>query len=110
MGRFSGLGLLSSVITSNTTTQLGAVGVQNAQNAGLPALEGLLHSITVGTDSTALTISVYDNTAASGTLLAKIAVPANNQPVTLNLDLQARNGLTIVTSGGTTPNVTVSYG
>lgn len=66
---------------------------------------GVLHSITVNT-TTAFAITVYDNTAASGTKIATIAAsPAIGS--TFLYDVSFNTGLTIVTAGAS--DITVSY-
>lgn len=69
---------------------------------------GLLHLITVGSPaSSSSTLTIYDNTAGSGTILSVIQGPAQANPVTLNYGLTFNNGLTIVSTG--TWDVTVVY-
>lgn len=66
---------------------------------------GILHAITINT-TTASTITVYDNTAGSGTAIATIAAsPAIGQ--VFLYDVSFSTGLTIVTAGAS--NITVSY-
>ena len=59
---------------------------------------GLLHTITV-TGGTAGTIVVYDNTAASGTILASFA--STNALATYTFNVSFSVGLTVVTSAAT---------
>lgn len=59
---------------------------------------GLLHAITVE-GGAAGTITVYDNTAASGTVMANFA--STNAPATYPLNILFATGCTIVTSAGT---------
>lgn len=69
---------------------------------------GTLHSITINMLGTvASTITVYDNTAGSGTVIAVI----NSLSVTgtLTYDVAFTTGLTIVSTGTIAPDVTVSY-
>jgi hypothetical protein len=66
---------------------------------------GNMHTITVNGGATG-TITMYDNTAGSGTVIGIIAVPATFTPFTLTYDIQFNTGLTIVTSAAT--NITVS--
>lgn len=67
---------------------------------------GRLHRITINNPSGTL-ISVYDNTAGSGTLIAVINTPAVANPVTLTYDLPFSTGLTVVSTG--TWDATVIY-
>jgi len=71
---------------------------------------GQLHSITVNKQVIAGTITVYDNTAASGTIIATItfgAALAGDPPITGLYGISFTTGLTIVTSAAT--DITVSY-
>lgn len=66
---------------------------------------GIVHSITINTTA-AGAITVYDNTAGSGTKIATIAI----SPVigsTFIYDVSFKTGLTIVTAGAS--DITVSY-
>jgi hypothetical protein len=69
----------------------------------------VLHTITVAADSTANTITVYDGTSTSGTVIAKIITATTVVPQTFTFDVQAHIGLFIAVSGMTTGAVTVSY-
>lgn len=71
---------------------------------------GLLHSINVNKAVAAATITIYDNTAASGTKIGTITFGAAllTDPPLLGLyDVTFATGLTIVTSGAT--DITVSW-
>lgn len=84
------------ITTGTTTTPVSA-----------PAV---LHAITVNTLIASATITIYDNTAASGTKIATITLPSTItgvDPFTLYFDVPLGIGLTIVTSGAT--DITVAY-
>lgn len=71
---------------------------------------GLFHSLIVNKAVGSATITMYDNTAASGTKIGTITFPAtitgaDQNPMTYNVSFA--NGLTIVTSGAT--DLTVAY-
>jgi hypothetical protein len=69
---------------------------------------GWLHNIVINVKgSSGNTITVYDNTAASGTIIAVIDPTA--QLVTLNYDVGFTTGLTVVLASGTAADITVSY-
>lgn len=69
---------------------------------------GLLRSITINTKgASSNTITVYDNTAASGTKIATIDSTVTYG--TLLYDLSFATGLTIIIATGTAPDITVSY-
>lgn len=90
-------GQLFSNITSATTTTV---------KSGT----GILHRIIVNTLIGSATITVYNNTAGSGSKIATIALPStitSDQPFELSYDLFFSTGLTIVTSGAT--DLTVTY-
>jgi hypothetical protein len=80
-------------ITSATTTvcKLGA---------------GNLHRLVVN-NPTAHAITFYDNTSATGTVIAIVTPQANSSPFTLEYHLPFATGLTVVTAG--TPDLTVVY-
>ena len=65
---------------------------------------GRLHSISIG-ETAAGAITVYDNTAASGTIIAVFKASVAEQ--TFILDVKFTTGLTIVTAGAS--KLTVSY-
>jgi hypothetical protein len=64
---------------------------------------GILHTITIG-ETAAGAITVYDNTAGSGTVLW--AAKASIAEQTFTFDLCFDTGLTIVTAGATKLTVT----
>ncbi len=69
---------------------------------------GNLHSITINSKGTvASTVTVYDNTAASGAVIA--ILDSLNQSGTHTFDVAFSTGLTIVTTGTVAPDITVSY-
>lgn len=59
---------------------------------------GVLHSITFNGPAATGVVTVYNNTAASGTKLATITTPASPQPNTLIYDMAFGIGLTITTA------------
>lgn len=84
--------------------------ITTATTTVVKGTNGLLHSITVNTEVASATITVYDNTAASGTKIATITLPSTItgiNPFTLVLDVGFTTGLTVVTSGAT--DLTVAY-
>jgi hypothetical protein len=72
------------------------------------ATPGMLHTITLNNPIATETITIYDNTAASGTKIGTITVPASPMPVTLTYDIVFTAALTIVTATATS-DITVSY-
>lgn len=55
--------------------------------------EGILHAITFNKPTATATVTLYDNTAASGTKIGTITVPANPLPVTLTPDIHFKTAL-----------------
>lgn len=79
--------------------------ISTATTTTVKSGQGILHAITINTTAAA-TITIYDNTAGSGTTIATIAAsPAIGS--TFRFDVQFLTGLTIVTAGAS--NITVSY-
>lgn len=69
---------------------------------------GFLHNIIINTSVALATITLYDNTAASGTKIATVTMPAAllASQIVLTYDISFSTGLTIVTTG--TQDITVS--
>jgi hypothetical protein len=67
---------------------------------------GILHTISLNTPATG-TISIFDNTAGSGTTIAIINATTSVVPTTLDYDVGFNTGLTIVSSAS--QDITVSY-
>lgn len=70
--------------------------------------KGYLHTITLNNPVATETITIYDNTAGSGTKIGTITVPASPVPVTLTYDVTFWTGLTIVTATAAS-DISVSY-
>ncbi len=81
---------------------------------------GTLHGVMINNNSTGGVVKLYDNTAGSGTLIATIQIgspsggllSANGIPIPVfigPLGVEFLTGLTVVTSGSATNNVTVLY-
>jgi hypothetical protein len=93
----------SNIITNATTT--------------VKSGAGFLHSITINNPAALTvaneTVTIYDNTAGSGTKIGTYVVPfglTSALPFTLAHDVTFSTGLTIVTAGSTVaPDITVSY-
>lgn len=68
---------------------------------------GTLHAITVNNPGTTETLTIYDNTAGSGTKIGTVAVGTNL--TTLIFDLAFSTGLTIVSAGTTTGDWTATW-
>lgn len=81
-------------ITADTTTTI-------------KTTSGVLHTVCINTPAATGTITIYDNTAASGTKIGTITSFAST-PGCFNYDVQFWTGLTIVT-GTAAPDITVSF-
>lgn len=71
---------------------------------------GQLHSITINKGAATGVITIYDNTAASGTKIGTITFGAallSDPPIPALYDVAFATGLTIVTSAAT--DITVAY-
>jgi len=69
---------------------------------------GMLHRITFNNPVATEVITIYDNTAASGTKIGTITIPASPQPVSLAYNVEFWTGLTIVTATASS-DITVSF-
>jgi len=78
--------------------------ITSATTTTIKSGTGFLHAVTV-TGGTAGTITVFDNTAGSGTAIATFS--STNALATYIFDVSFSTGLTVVTGAAT--NVTVSY-
>lgn len=84
--------------------------ISTATTTTVKSGKGALHAITVNTLVASATITLYDSTTGSGTVIGVIALPGtitSDMPITLGYDIAYTTGLTIVTSGAT--DLTVSY-
>lgn len=71
---------------------------------------GTLHSIMINNSTTGGTITIYDNTAGSGVIIATQTLGTTGAPSHLGpLGIEFTTGLTIVTAGSTSNNVTAVY-
>lgn len=78
--------------------------ISSATTTTVKSGNGRLHTITLG-ETAAGTITIYDNTAGSGTVLAVLKASIAEQ--TFTFDIAFDTGLTIVTAGAS--KLTVSY-
>jgi hypothetical protein len=84
--------------------------ISTATTTTVKSGKGNLHQIVIGTYIASATITIYDNTAASGTIISTLTLPStitSLAPVSIPFDIAFSTGLTIVTSGAT--DITVSY-
>lgn len=89
---------------AQTTTLLTGIG-----NVSGNECEGLLHSIALGVTASVASLTCYDNTSASGTPVAVLAVMgASAVPSAALLDISLKVGLTVVTTGASS-FATITY-
>lgn len=103
----NGFGHAFSNITGNTTSTL-------------KSTSGFLHAVVVGNNASGGGVILYDNTAGSGTVILNLSfgspsgglLSSNGQPGPVKigpLGLKYLTGLTVVTSGSSSNNITVIY-
>jgi hypothetical protein len=88
--------LFNNITTATTTT--------------VKSGKGILHKLIFNTYVASATVTIYDNTAASGTKIGTLTLPStitSDTPICLPYDLQFSTGLTLVTSAAT--DITVIY-
>ena len=106
----TGMACQSTVITANTVgTQLNLTAANQIATPVVPTCSGFLHTVLIGGDSTAETISIFDGTSTSGTLRFKGITPTTGQPGGWLCDIQFYVGMFISVAGGTTVSVTVTW-
>ncbi len=82
--------------------------ISTAATTVVKASAGFIHAISVNTKGTvASTITVYDNTAGSGTVVG--IIDSLNLSGAFVLDVTLGTGITIVTTGTVAPDLTVSW-
>lgn len=90
------------------TNQYQSVNITGQSTTVVATGSGILHTITFNKPTATAVVTMYDNTAASGTVLGTITIPASPMPVTLTYDIRFGTGLTI-TTGTASSDITVSY-
>lgn len=101
----TGLGVQAVEIAGSNFTN-----ITTATTTTVKSGKGVLHKISVNTFVASATITIYDNTAASGTKIGTFTLPATitgDAPYVLPFDIQFNTGLTIVTSAAT--DITAIY-
>lgn len=114
LGQTTMAGSLPVAIASNQstlTTQIAGWSFQNITTSTTTTVKsgaGVLHLVNVNTLGTiASTVTIYDNTAGSGTKIATINSLTLSGP--FQYDIAFSTGLTLVTTGTVAPDITVSY-
>lgn len=69
---------------------------------------GILHTVTFNKPTATSVVSMYDNTATTGTLIGTITVPSSPQPVTLIYDVAFGTGLAVNIATAVS-DITISY-
>lgn len=105
------VGRLPQVNACRTTRGLLPANIAGAATTVVKSGAGILGSITINKAVASATITIYDNTAASGLALATITLSSGGvtdvTPYGRDLDWMFGTGLTIVTSGAT--DITIGY-
>lgn len=112
---FNILDLMSKADLSNSYLNI----VGNGTNV-VKSGSGILHAIIIGNNNTEGTVTIYDNTTNSGTVIMSLTLgtpsggllssSGQSGPEYLNaLNLGFSTGLTVVTSGSTNNNITLIY-
>lgn len=83
--------------------------IVTATTTAIKSGQGTLRRLTVNTAVASAVITIYDNTAGSGTVIAIITMPATllQNHFTLEYDIEFTTGLTIVSSS--TADFTVAW-
>jgi hypothetical protein len=98
-------------LTTNTASAAGGYTYSHlAANATTTVKSGAgtLHAIVINTQGATDTITMYDNTAGSGTVIGVIN-DGSTSAVSIPYDIAFATGLTLVVAGTTSPDITVSY-
>jgi len=85
--------------------------IPSAATTTVKSGSGLLHSIIItNPGATSNTIKIYDSTAASGTVIVDWSTSGGTPAAgSYIFDVSFTTGLTVVTAGTTSPNLTVTY-
>ena len=103
----------STVLTANTAgVQLCLTATNQPAVPTVPTGSGTgggQHSLSCGADSTANTLTIYDGTSTSGTVIFKMITPTATVPQSFLADVSYKIGLFAVLAGGTTPTWNISW-
>lgn len=99
--------LLSPYPPTSVATGLGYKNITTDATTVVKSGVGVLHTVCVNTPAATETITIYDNTAASGTKIATITLFASTNPCFL-FDVAFSTGLTVVTATAA-GDITVSF-
>ena len=80
-----------------------------AADLQIKATAGTLHTVTVNACTGAGTLTLYDNVAEAGNVIAAIAIPVTPVPVTLHYDIEFANALFAGYDGTLAADITISY-
>jgi hypothetical protein len=81
--------------------------ITSATTTAVKATPGILIRVTVNKPVSGSTITIYNNTAASGTKVATITNSTDTKPYYLDFGCWCDTGITVVTSGA--DDVTITY-
>lgn len=95
---------MAQVVGNNQFTHIAA----GTATTTVVSRNGTLHGITINTKgATGNTLTVYDNTAGSGTVIA--IIDTTGATANLIYDVQFVNGLTVVSASGTGADLTIAW-
>lgn len=73
------------------------------------ASPGALHTLTINSCGTAGTLTLYDDPAEAGDVIAAIVIPITQIPVTLTYDIEFTTALYVGYDGTLVADITISY-
>lgn len=100
---------VGTISASNVAASTGGYSFSHLAANGTTTIKsgaGTLHTVSINNTGTTDTVTIYDNTAGSGSV---IAVIGSSVETTLKYDLAFSTGLTVVIAGTTAPDVTFTY-
>jgi hypothetical protein len=102
-----GQGFKSCVLAANNAGAI--IGQTTTYNSTNAHIQGYLHTVSIGADATANTITIYDGLTSGGVIIFKMVTPTATVPLNFVLDIQVNTGLFVVLAGATAPNITITY-
>lgn len=96
----------SSFYGTSGGSALTATNIPTSTTTVVKSGSGFLHTLGINTIGTTSTVTVYDNTAGSGTV---IGIYSSVATACFTLDCKFTTGLTVVTAGAAPANITVTW-
>ena len=107
----SGTGTIRVIPSTDSSTFVSGYTYNNITTDTTTAVKsgaGTLHSVCINTPLATSVITIYDNTAASGTTIGTYTIPVSPVPSCLVYDVAFATGLTVKTTTAAS-DITVSY-